>query len=170
MQAPGEEEAPDELDAAAGEEELPDTLGGAPGDAEGEPEELEADVERDFSDQNDSELTKFINPELLNDEDDFDEDDIEEVRNYGSTGDRAEIAVDKGKDLFDPDEDLFTTVYGTDKQTASDPFDTRSQKSLISRPFSVNSGNGVACYVREAARKSQILEKKLRKIGKVLKS
>ncbi len=59
-----------------------------------------------------------------------------DVFNPGSTGDRAEIATDKGKDLFAPAEDLAAHVFGTDKQTASDPFDRRAQRRMITRPFS----------------------------------
>lgn len=56
--------------------------------------------------------------------------------NPGSTGDQAEYAVDKGKDLFAPDEDLFNHTFGTEKQTVSDPYDKRAAKRLITRPFS----------------------------------
>lgn len=59
-----------------------------------------------------------------------------EARNPGSTGNRAEIAVDKGKDLFATGEDPFTHAFGTEKQTASDPFDQRARRRMITRPFS----------------------------------
>ena len=54
----------------------------------------------------------------------------------GSTGSRAEIAVDKGKNLFSTGEDQFRLSFGTKKQTASDPHDRRAQRRMITRPFS----------------------------------
>jgi hypothetical protein len=56
-------------------------------------------------------------------------------RNPGSEGDDAAVAVDKGHDLFSVTPDLHTHVFGTEKQTASDPFDRRASKRLITRPF-----------------------------------
>jgi len=157
---------------AAGEEELPDTLGGEPGgeEPEGGEEELTAGVDTDKQfDQDDTELSKYVRPSLLNDDEEIDEDDeeIEEKKNYGSEGDQAELSVDKGKDLFDPVEDLSTTVFGTEKQTASDPGDARYMRSLVTRPFS--EGDAVANYVREKVERSQRLEDKLKKL-KILKS
>jgi hypothetical protein len=57
-------------------------------------------------------------------------------KNPGSEGDDASVAVDKGKDLFAPGEDLGNHVFGTEKQTATDPYDKRATKRLITRPFS----------------------------------
>jgi hypothetical protein len=54
----------------------------------------------------------------------------------GSTGNRAEVAVDKGKNLFATGENPLTLTMGTKKQTASDPYDRRSQRMSITRPFS----------------------------------
>jgi hypothetical protein len=63
-----------------------------------------------------------------------------EVHNPGSTGDSAELAVDKGKDLFSTGEDQHELVFGTKKQTASDPYDLRYTRRMVSRPFSEVSG------------------------------
>lgn len=46
------------------------------------------------------------------------------------------IAVDKGKDLFSTGEDQFNLTFGTEKQTASDPYDKRAQRRTVTRPFS----------------------------------
>ena len=54
----------------------------------------------------------------------------------GSTGNRAEIAVDKGKNLFSTGENPFLLAFGTEKQTASDPNDFRALSRMITRPFS----------------------------------
>lgn len=91
---------------APGSEELPKTLGGPPG---GGPPEIAGRVRSGAT------LSEF---------------------NRGSTGNRAEIAVDKGKNLFDPGENQFNHSFGTKKQTASDPYDRRSRNRTITRPFS----------------------------------
>lgn len=62
--------------------------------------------------------------------------EVDEVKNMGSTGDDASVAVDKGKDLFSTGEDQHELAFGTKKQTASDPADVRSLHRMISRPFS----------------------------------
>lgn len=103
----GGEEPPAEGGGLPGEEELPTTLGG--------PENA------GFS------LQGMVLGE---------EDEIEELRNPGSEGDDAFISTDKGKDLFSTGEDQFNLVFGTEKQTASDPYDQRAFSRLISRPFS----------------------------------
>lgn len=59
-----------------------------------------------------------------------------EKKNMGSTGNRAEIAVDKGKNLFSTGENQFRLSFGTEKQTASDPYDRRAHRRTITRPFS----------------------------------
>lgn len=59
-----------------------------------------------------------------------------EKHNPGSSGDRAELAVDKGKDLFAPGEDPHAHAFGTKKQTATDPGDLRAMRRLVTRPFS----------------------------------
>lgn len=56
--------------------------------------------------------------------------------NPGSTGNRAELAVDRGKDLFSTGEDALALSFGTEKQTASDPNDRRAARRMITRPFS----------------------------------
>lgn len=61
---------------------------------------------------------------------------LAEKKNMGSTGNRAEIAVDKGKNLFSTGEDPLKLTFGTKKQTASDPNDRRSARRVITRPFS----------------------------------
>lgn len=57
-------------------------------------------------------------------------------RNRGSEGNDAAVSVAKGKNLFATGEDPNKLVFGTEKQTASDPFDLRSISRLVSRPFS----------------------------------
>lgn len=61
---------------------------------------------------------------------------IRERYNPGSTGNRAELAVDKGKNLFSTGENQLALTFGTEKQTASDPNDRRAARRLITRPFS----------------------------------
>lgn len=97
----------------AGAEELPSTLGGPePGEEGGtEPPAENASVAPS-------------------------EDVVTDARNPGSTGDRAEVAVDKGKDLFSTGENPHTLAFGTKKQTASDPYDRRAQRRAVTRPFS----------------------------------
>jgi hypothetical protein len=117
-EAGGETGAP-----APGEEELPTTLGGesggaapAEGGAETQPESIQFEGDILTSMSEDGSDVKGHNP--------------------GSEGDRAEIAVDKGKNLFASGEDLSKHVFGTKKQTASDPADMKYLSRLISRPFS----------------------------------
>lgn len=93
-----------------GAEELPATLGGEPPAASATPPPDTAGLKRSGR--------------------------VIERFNRGSMGNRAELAVDKGKDLFSTGEDQFTLVFGTEKQTASDPFDQRARSRMISRPFS----------------------------------
>jgi hypothetical protein len=73
--------------------------------------------------------------ERIDDPADLDEVVLPEKFNPGSSGDRAELAVDKGKNLFSTHDDLFTSVFGTEKQTASDPYDTRAMRRAITRPL-----------------------------------
>jgi hypothetical protein len=77
---------------------------------------------------------------------------VGEKKNMGSTGDRAEVAVDKGKDLFATGEDLHTSVFGTEKQTASDPGDLRALRRVVTRPFSEKISRGEK-VLREQANK-----------------
>ena len=92
-----------------GEAELPDTLGGKPGGA------LSQGVERD-------------GVPLLERAGDRKQSGAEKVG--------AIVAVDKGKDAFATGEDAHTLVFGTEKQTASDPFDQRAMRRIVTRPFS----------------------------------
>jgi hypothetical protein len=164
MQAPGqEEEAPeggeggDIADELPGEDELPDTLGG---DAGG-PEDLEASKE--YDDQNDDELTLSMEPSLLKDEDELDE-----KRNPGSEGTRSEVAVDKGKNFFDPSENLYNHVFSTEKQTASDPYDKRAASRLVTRPFSESEVGPMGSFVKESLARVSKFEKDLESIDDML--
>lgn len=109
--APVEGEAPPEEPPAPGSEELPATLGG--------PEGGEADT------SGIQQIASFVRPGP-----------VLEKKNMGSTGSRAEIAVDKGKNLFSTGENPRKLAFGTEKQTASDPYDRRHAKRGITRPFS----------------------------------
>lgn len=111
----GEEGAPPE----PGAEELPATLGGEPpggdpGAAEPPPPGAEP------------QLAGFTVPGSV----------LGEKFNRGSTGNQAELAVDKGKNLFSTGENQFKLSFGTKKQTASDPNDRRAARRMITRPFS----------------------------------
>jgi hypothetical protein len=101
--------------ALPGEDELPNTLGGEPGG-----EGAESSSEQPGT-----------QPESV----------TREKRNRGSEGDRAELSVSRGKDLFSTGEDPSKLVFGTEKQTASDPYDLRALSRLISRPFSDGVGS-----------------------------
>ncbi len=131
MQAIG---ASTENDAPPGEEELPDTLGGEPS---GEPAPPPPDEEpvTAGAEPGGSPSARVISDNQIVSEDG---DDVRS-HNPGSEGDRAEIAVDKGKDLFAAGEDLGAHVFATKKQTAKDPFDTKYMHRMITRPFSENS-------------------------------
>lgn len=163
MQAPPEAGAggAPPAEALPGEEELPDTLGGAPGgEAEATPE---AGGE------------PAVAPEgVIREEEDPAAPDVTEKRNPGSSGDSAEISVVKGKDLFAPAEDLGKHVFGTEKQTASDPMDMRALSRLISRPFSEGmvpgfrktvpeEGNAVDTRLKEAIERTESIETDVRK-------
>lgn len=63
-------------------------------------------------------------------------------RNKGSEGDKAEISVSKGKDLFSTGEDQNKLVFGRDKQTARDPNDMRALRRIVTRPFSEKKDQG----------------------------
>jgi len=82
----------------------------------------------------------------------------------GSTGDQAEISTNKGKDLFKPDEDLFNHAFGTEKQTASDPYDQRAMKRMITRPFSEDK-DAVGQYVERSKEKLNRFEEDLSKVN-----
>ncbi len=103
--------------AAPGAEELPDTLGG-PTPQEG------SDESADISQV--QQVAGFRRAGAV----------VSEKFNRGSTGSRAEIAVDKGKNLFSTGEDQLKLTFGTEKQTASDPNDRRAARRMVTRPFS----------------------------------
>jgi len=98
---------------APGAEELPDTLGGPPGGAPPPPP------------QN---ASRGLAGAILG-----------ERWNPGSTGVRSGIGVNRGKDMFSTGEDQFRLSFGTEKQTASDPSDSRAARRLVTRPFSEDS-------------------------------
>lgn len=115
--APPGEEAPMEEPPAPGAEELPQTLGGPEG-AEAPPAEIQqiASFKRDGKTLAERKVFK--------------------KKNMGSTGNKAELAVDFGKDLFSTGENPLALTFGTEKQTASDPNDFASWSRMITRPFS----------------------------------
>jgi hypothetical protein len=110
---------PEPEPAAPGADELPNTLGGpAPGEGGGgggEPPPVTAGLSLPGSVMAEA---KF---------------------NRGSTGNRAELAVDRGRNLFSTGEDPLKLTFGTEKQTASDPYDRRTRNRGITRPFSETS-------------------------------
>ncbi len=108
--APAEGEAPPEEPPAPGSEELPATLGGPEGGADTSGIQQIASFQRKGS--------------------------LVEKKNMGSTGNRAEISTTKGKNLFATGEKALTLTMGTEKQTASDPYDNRSRRMSVTRPFS----------------------------------
>jgi hypothetical protein len=116
--AAGGEGAPAEEPPAPGAEELPQTLGGPEGGAPdiSQVQQIAALVR--------SGMTLAEARKVFKD------------KNMGSTGNRAEIAVDFGKDLFSTGEDPLMLTFGTEKQTASDPNDLRALGRMITRPFS----------------------------------
>jgi hypothetical protein len=125
MQAPGEEPSGEEN--LPGEEELPTTLGGETGE-----EKPEAPAEEPVKPEG-----KVIHRPVINEKKKkLFKRSIVEKRNKGSEGNDSTIAVDKGKNLFSTGEDQYELAFGTDKQTASDPYDTRASRRLVTRPFS----------------------------------
>lgn len=130
MQLPTPEEG-DPNAPPPGEEELPDQLGGET------PSEKETDSESESepaaNPQTQPEGVESTEPLV---EEETPEEPVEELRNPGSEGNDAAIAVDKGKNLFSTGEDQHALAFGTEKQTASDPTDSRYMRRLITRPFS----------------------------------
>ena len=117
MQAPGA--AGDASGAPIpGEEELPDTLGGTPS----EPPAASPDGSSSPPQNASVEPVGSVIADA--------------VKNPGSEGDDAAVAVDRGKDLFSTGDDQHELVFGTEKQTASDPYDERARRRLVTRPFS----------------------------------
>lgn len=117
--APGGDQDPG-AEPAAGAEELPNTLGGPAPDEVPPPEEEAPPVQQVAH--------RSLGGALIG-----------ERKNMGSTGNRAELAVDKGKNLFSTGESQFQLAFGTKKQTASDPNDRRASRRMITRPFSEES-------------------------------
>lgn len=143
--------APPEVGAGAGEEgmagaeELPSTLGGEEG---GEPPAGGGGSEPQASGEAPVQPEAVDHGQVM----EVSLDELGEKKNMGSTGDRAEVAVDKGKDLFATGEDLHTSVFGTEKQTASDPGDLRALRRVVTRPFSEKISRGEK-VLREQANK-----------------
>lgn len=148
MTAP--EQAQPEEEALPGEDELPKTLGGEPGgeaepkaDAEGAGEgPAKVPPSEGLADRNGLPVISEVNS------------DIEEVKNMGSTGNDASVAVDKGKDLFSTGEDQGKLVFGREKQTASDPYDMKAMRRIVTRPFSESASKALM---------DNLIEKKMQK-------
>ena len=62
---------------------------------------------------------------------------VEKQMNRGNTGHQAGIATDKDHNLFSTGEDPLAATFGTEKQTASDPFDLRALRRMVTTPLSV---------------------------------
>ncbi len=108
--------------AAPGAEELPDSLGGpTPDDANAHAPEEEPTAAPPEQVTSGRRIVGRL---------------VREKKNMGNTGHQSGVAVDKGVNLFATGEDAKTLVYGTEKQTASDPYDKRAAKRNIGRPFS----------------------------------
>lgn len=151
-----------DAEAIPGEEELPDTLGGSPDGGETPAAQPETQPEES----------------VLHEEVPVMQEDGDDVKGYnpGSEGNRAEISVSKGKNLFSTGEDQHTLVFGTEKQTASDPGDMKYLRRLITRPFSErtfktpksvlgeSSETAVEEGLDEGIKKTEKIEKDLRKI------
>lgn len=139
--APGGEGEP-----TPGEEELPTTLGGEAGGGE----------EGGGGEENPppGPAPEGIEPAggSLHPVEGIDHQSVDEKRNPGSEGDQAEVSVTKGKNLFAPDEDLSKHVFGTEKQTASDPNDLKSLGRLLRRPFSESSVVSKKAFLNEGSR------------------
>lgn len=141
----------------AGAEELPDTLGGPePGGAGGgeKPPAPEGGGAPSEGGGAQTQPEAVDHGQVL----EISLDGIGEKKNMGSTGDRAEVAVDKGKDLFSTGEDLHTSVFGTEKQTASDPGDLRSLRRLVTRPFSEKFSRAERIFGKDVHRTKLIQE------------
>lgn len=165
LQLPTEPAAPGEA-PLPGAEELPQTLGGPPGGAPegGETPPPEAPPENPpaeafIPDTNDDELLSS-----LRDDETLSEDEVSEKRNPGSEGNDSTIAVDKGKDLFSTGEDQGEMVFGTKKQTASDPNDVKYLNRLISRPFSEHKEKTFDDILEEAIERTSKIDAGIKKI------
>lgn len=123
MQAPTQEVEASEGEALAGEDDLPDTLGGDEGGDSGGGSEAGGEAETTPEG-----VTK--GPLLSEGSKRF------RRGNKGSTGVDSSKSLTKGRDLFSTSADSHAMVFGTEKQTGSDPYDMRSMRRLITRPFS----------------------------------
>ena len=122
-----------------GEEDLPTTLGGEPGGGEAGGAEGGGAPEGGGEAPPPAEGVSPGSFLPLLQEEFGDEDDVDEKRNPGSEGNDSSVMIGKGKDLFNTGEDPNKLVFGTEKQTASDPYDMRALMRLIRRPFSEGS-------------------------------
>lgn len=138
-----------------GEEELPTTLGGG--------DEMQTASYEPYA--HDHELEDDL---LLDSEEIEDDEDLEEKKNKGSEGNRAEVAVDKGKDLFATGENLYNHAFGTKKQTASDPYDKRYMSRFVHRPFSESKQNKYVDFLEKSRIKVESVEEDLKKIDSYL--
>lgn len=148
MQAPSAEPAEEPIE---GEEELPSTLGGEPG----------GEAEEPPSDGGEASPGPTTTPEGS-----VHDGQVVEKRNPGSEGNDATIAVDKGKDLFSTGEDAHELVFGTEKQTSSDPGDMRATRRLVTRPFSEKKDAGD--YIEAAIKRTQRIDEQFRAVVKKL--
>ena len=59
--------------------------------------------------------------------------------------------------MFSTGEDAFKLTFGTEKQTASDPYDKRAARRMVTRPFSETAADSMDCYIDEIEEDEQIL-------------
>lgn len=136
ISAPPEATAPGEGPPAAGAEQLPSTLGGEQPQQE-PPQQDQGQI---------PDLASVIR-----------NGSIVEKKNVGGSNVKSGVAVDKGKNLFSTGEDAFKLTFGTEKQTASDPYDKRAARRMVTRPFSETAADSMDCYIDEIEEDEQIL-------------
>jgi len=146
MTAPEQEAAAPAEEPVPGEEQLPDTLGGEDKGTPAEGSEDNKPKEALLLNGSDSVIAEVTG-------------DIEEVENKGNKGIDASVSVNKGNNLFSTGEDLHTAVFGTKKQTASDPADMRYLKRLVTKPFSLESVTKRDAELKTESRLSQAVER-----------
>jgi hypothetical protein len=153
MQAPGQEAAAPAAgeESLPGEEELPKTLGGEAG-GEAPPETPPPENAGALS----------SGPIIA------ENDEVEEMRNPGSEGNDAFMATDKGKNLFSTGEDQNELVFGTEKQTSSDPYDMRAQRRLVTRPFSEVT-DATDNYLKKSIKESEKVDQEIASALKEIK-
>lgn len=136
-----------------------ETDAGAEGEALPGEEDLPTSLDQAGSGEDDTQIEDSV--QYLNDDIELSEDgDDVKTHNPGSEGDDASISVSKGKDLFKAGEDLGNHVFGTEKQTASDPFDIRYMNRFIRRPFS-ESSDDIMKYISESKKKIELVNKRV---------